>query len=65
MGINDMACQVLHAVIAVAGDPSVGQFAFEQAGGLQAWRGMFEAGRQMERPANGSEKRCPTVPLSY
>lgn len=47
------------------GNMSVGQTAFEQAGGLEAWRAMFEAGRQMDRPANRTEKRCPTVPLCY
>ena len=48
-----------------SGDTSVGQTAFERAGGLEAWRGMFEAGRQMERPANRTDKQCPTAPVSY
>jgi hypothetical protein len=48
-----------------ASDTRIGQAAFEQAGGLEAWRAMFEAGRQMERPAGRTEKRCPPVPLSY
>ena len=46
-------------------DGSVGQTAFEQAGGLEAWRAMFEAGRQMERPAGRAETQCPTAPVSY
>ena len=51
----------------VTNDPGAltAQAAFEKAGGVEAWRAMFEAGRTMQRPANAGDRRCPTVPLGY
>lgn len=40
------------------------QAAFENAGGVDAWRAMIEALRAIERPAGVSERECPTVPIS-
>jgi hypothetical protein len=46
-------------------DVNVGQTAFEQAGGVQAWRAMFVAGSGIQRPPGVGNRPCPDVPISY
>jgi hypothetical protein len=40
------------------------QAAFEGAGGIDAWRAMFAAAQSVPRPSDGTDRRCPTVPVS-
>ena len=47
----------------VSGAPDP-QTAFERAGGLDAWRAMFEVVRAIDRPAGAPVRQCPTVPVS-
>ena len=57
--------EAMRVSVGQASDTSAGQTAFERAGGIEAWRAMFEAGSQMERPAGRTDRRCPTVPVGY
>jgi hypothetical protein len=52
---------------AAAGNPARpvdAQAAFEQAGGVEAWTAMFEAGRGLARPSGAPAQSCPSVPVS-
>jgi hypothetical protein len=40
------------------------QAAFEQAGGVEAWFAMFEAGRAMRSEHPADTQQCPNVPVS-
>ena len=52
-----------------AGNPdrSDPQEAFEAAGGVEAWTGMFQAARAMQgaRPANLPPQECEGIPMSW
>ena len=60
-----LAFEAMVAARRSGADGQATQAAFEQAGGLEAWRAMFEAGRTLQRPANAGDRRCPTVPVGY
>lgn len=44
-------------------DLQAGQTAFNNAGGLEAWQGMIQAGGAIQLPAGTSPKPCPNVAI--
>lgn len=51
---------------AATGEPGAvePQTAFEEAGGVDAWRAMLEALREIDRPTGAPTHQCPTVAVS-
>jgi hypothetical protein len=46
-------------------DANSGQAALENAGGVEAWFGVFQAFSDVDRPAGVGPRQCPTVPVGY